>query len=44
VISPIANRLVAGPISGAKTGPVQSDDEKLRDENDAGATLTASPG
>ncbi|MBX9855073.1 MAG: rod-binding protein [Gemmatimonadaceae bacterium] len=31
MISPIANRLVAGPISGAKAGPVQSDDEKLRE-------------
>jgi len=28
----------------ATHGPRQGDDEKLRDENDAGATLTASPG
>lgn len=30
MISPIANRPVAGPTSGTQPGPVQSEDEKLR--------------
>jgi len=31
VTSPIANRPVAGPMSGAQPGTAKSDDEKLRD-------------
>lgn len=30
MISPIANRPVAGPTSGTQPGPAQSEDEKLR--------------
>ncbi|WP_291162431.1 rod-binding protein [Gemmatimonas sp. UBA7669] len=30
MISPIANRPVAGPMSGTQPGPAQSEDEKLR--------------